>query len=293
MDIFDFIARIGGTIALRPYFAGFLLAYFLACSLHLGVKRAFLFAVAGYIVAWASEYSSIHNGFPYGLYYYIHTTRDVELWILGVPFMDSMSFVFLSYASYSMALLVTSPWVRCRGGIYPLESRKIRHSLKVRILGALFCVGLDVIIDPRRFKGRQVVSWPDLWVRRKGNLLRCASFQFLRLVHCRILPYLRASTDRSRPVRYQGERRLRRRVFPEVSCRTRPLRDYHDLQSLRHSYDRGICLIRVGFSLRGSAPGAWDSTLEIKAFEAFFSCSLESSPRRFPRRGDAGNGRTG
>ena len=73
-----FFGQLLGTIALRPYFAAFFLAYLLACSLHLGVKRALLFAVAGYVVAWASEFSSIHNGIPYGSYYYIPATKGRE-----------------------------------------------------------------------------------------------------------------------------------------------------------------------------------------------------------------------
>ena len=148
----DTLSLIFGTLVLRPYFAGFLVAYFLACSLHLGLKRAFLFAVAGYAIAWTSEYSSIHNGFPYGLYHYICETAGRELWVFGIPFMDSMSFVFLAYASYSLALLAMSPALS-PGSAYPLENRKIRHSLRVRLLGALFCMGLDVIIDPVALKG--------------------------------------------------------------------------------------------------------------------------------------------
>ncbi len=149
MDLFN---QIIGTIILRPYFVAFLLVYFFACTLHLGFKRALLFAVAGYSIAWASEYSSIHNGIPYGLYYYIHTTQGRELWVLGIPFMDSMSFVFLSYASYSLALFALSPAIRDRG-IYLLENNAIRHSIKVRILGALLFMCLDVIIDPVALQG--------------------------------------------------------------------------------------------------------------------------------------------
>jgi len=152
MTLSDLFAGILGTAVLRPYFAAFFLAYLIACSLHLGLKRALIFAAAGYCMAWAFEYSSIHNGFPYGHYYYIPDTKEIELWVLGVPFMDSMSFVFLSYASFSMAIFAVSPAVPA-GGVYLLESRKIRYSLKVRFLGALFCVGLDVIIDPVALQG--------------------------------------------------------------------------------------------------------------------------------------------
>jgi putative membrane protein len=147
-----FFGQLLGTVALRPYFFAFFLAYLLACSLHLGLKRALLFAVAGYAIAWAAEYSSIHNGIPFGSYYYIPATKGRELWVLGVPFMDSMSFVFLAYASYTMALFAISPAVRA-GGIYLLENRKIRHSFGARLLGALFVMYLDIVIDPVALRG--------------------------------------------------------------------------------------------------------------------------------------------
>jgi uncharacterized membrane protein len=133
---------------MRPYVFVFLLIYLLGCSLHLGAKRAVLFCIAGYVIAWLSEYSSIHNGIPYGYYYYIENTKGKELWVLGVPFFDSLSYVFLAYASYSMALLVISPVLRRKGKIYLLETKKIRNSVYTNILGAIFFVYLDIIIDP-------------------------------------------------------------------------------------------------------------------------------------------------
>ncbi len=142
-----------GTIVLRPYVFVFLAVYLIGCSMHMGLKRALLFGGAGYLITWLSEYSSIHNGFPYGLYYYIESTRGREIWVLGVPLMDSLSYVFLAYASYSMALLVLSPVISVRGMPYLLETRKIRGALSARILGALFMVYLDIIIDPVALRG--------------------------------------------------------------------------------------------------------------------------------------------
>ncbi|HEX8949314.1 MAG TPA: carotenoid biosynthesis protein [Dissulfurispiraceae bacterium] len=144
-----------GTIALRPYVFAFLLVYLLGCSLHLGVKRAVLFCAAGYFIAWTSELSSIHNGIPYGLYYYIPHTKDRELWLMGVPFMDSLSYVFLAYASYSMALMVISPITRLKGTLYLLETRALRRSLAAKVFGALFLVYLDIIIDPVALQGHK------------------------------------------------------------------------------------------------------------------------------------------
>jgi putative membrane protein len=134
--------------------------------LHFGLKRAILFAVTGYLITWLSEYSSIHNGIPYGHYYYIEHTRGKEIWVLGVPFMDSLSYVFLAYASYSMALVVISPIRRSKGLIQILETKKIRHSPSARILGAIFMVYLDIIIDPVALRGDrwylgQIYGYPE------------------------------------------------------------------------------------------------------------------------------------
>jgi uncharacterized membrane protein len=142
-----------GTIVLRPYVFIFLLVYLIGCSLHLGASRAVLFCIAGYALTWLSEYSSIHCGFPYGWYRYLDATRSKELWVFGVPFMDSLSYVFLAYASYSLALLVISPVVRYRGFWYMLETRKIRKSFFARLLGAFFMVYLDIVIDPVALQG--------------------------------------------------------------------------------------------------------------------------------------------
>jgi putative membrane protein len=141
------------TFVLRPYVLLFFLVYLLGGSLHLGVKRTLSFSVAGYLIAWLSEFSSIHTGFPYGLYYYIDATKDRELWVAGVPFMDSLSYVFLAYASYAMALFVMSPVLLARGRVYILETRRIRSALKTRVLATVFFVYLDILIDPLALRG--------------------------------------------------------------------------------------------------------------------------------------------
>ncbi len=144
-----------GTIALRPYVFIFLLVYLVGCTLHLGLKRAVIFCVIGYFLTWLSEYASIHSGFPYGYYRYVGTTMNRELWVFGVPFMDSLSYVFLAYASYSLALFAVSPVCLKKRVIYVLETKGLRYSLKTTVLGALFMTGLDVIIDPVALRGER------------------------------------------------------------------------------------------------------------------------------------------
>jgi uncharacterized membrane protein len=143
------------TIALRPYVFIFLLVYLVGCTLQFGLKRTFLFGVAGYVVAWLSELSSIHNGFPYGLYYYIEHTRGQEIWVLGVPLMDSISYVFLIYASYSLAVLIVSPVRRFGWILYVLETAATRSSWKTSLLGTILFVYLDIIIDPLALQGNR------------------------------------------------------------------------------------------------------------------------------------------
>jgi uncharacterized membrane protein len=162
----ELLSLVAHTILLRPYVFVFFVVYLVGCSMHLGMKRAILFMITGYLIAWLSEYFSINNGIPYGYYYYIEQTRDTEIWVLGVPFMDSLSYVFLAYAGYSVALMVISPHLFSRGMLYLLETREIRNSLYARILGTLFFVYLDIIIDPVALRGSkwflgQIYGYPE------------------------------------------------------------------------------------------------------------------------------------
>jgi uncharacterized membrane protein len=144
-----------GTVTMRPYVFAFLAIYLVAVVTHLGWRKALWFTVVSYLIAFLSEFSSINTGFPYGWYYYIDISRDRELWIAGVPFFDSLSYVFLAYCSYTAALLVVSPVKAWRWNFVILETCAIRRSLAVLFLGSLFQVFLDIIIDPVALQGRR------------------------------------------------------------------------------------------------------------------------------------------
>jgi putative membrane protein len=166
MRMEDFWNIIVGTITMRPYVFAFLAVYLFIASAHLGWRKTLIFTVVGYLISFLSEYSSINNGFPYGWYYYIETTRGKELWIAGVPFFDSLSYVFLAYCSYASALLVISPVKVWGRNFITLETRAIRRSLSVLFLGSLFQAFLDIIIDPVALQGRrwflgQIYGYPD------------------------------------------------------------------------------------------------------------------------------------
>ncbi len=149
----EVLSLLGSTILLRPYVFIFLAVYVLAGAVHMGWRRTLAYIPLGYGLAWISELASIHWGFPYGDYYYIHDTMGRELWVLGVPFMDSLSYVFLSYCSYSMAIFVLSPVLFCARGCFILETRSLRRGWSTLLLGALLFVLLDIIIDPVALQG--------------------------------------------------------------------------------------------------------------------------------------------
>jgi putative membrane protein len=142
-----------GTMTLRPYVFLFLAAYLFASTLQFGLKRTLGFTIGGYLLVFLSEYSSTRTGFPYGFYYYIDTTRQQELWISNVPFMDSLSFTFLAYASYSTALLLCSPLWRAGLDLQIVETKAIRRSHSVLVLTVLLFVLSDVVIDPLALRG--------------------------------------------------------------------------------------------------------------------------------------------
>jgi uncharacterized membrane protein len=153
------------TIALRPYVFIFLAVYLFVSIVNFGFRTTAIFTVLTYAVALACEWSSVHNGFPFGLYHYIPATVGREIWVFGVPFMDSLSFTFLSFASYTVALLVASP-VQWRGlDLRLLDTRAIRRSPRIWIMAAMFMVMIDLVIDPlsvlgdRWFLGK--IFWYD------------------------------------------------------------------------------------------------------------------------------------
>ncbi len=137
-----------GTFWLRPYVFGFLAAFLVIALSEIGPRRAAVWAAIGFAVAFVCEYSSTRNGFPFGLYHYLDSeTRDRELWLSNVPFMDSLSFVFLSFVSWATArrLLGTTAHEEVSG--------EIAWRPAVLVLGAVLMVGIDLICDPVSLRG--------------------------------------------------------------------------------------------------------------------------------------------
>ena len=147
------LSLLWGTVLLRPYVFIFLAVYLTISILNMGVLRSLLFTILAYSIAFICEYSSTRNGFPFGFYTYIDTTRDQELWISNVPFMDSLSFSFLIYVSYTLSLFLWGPLIKNGWDIRLGEIDPIKHSFKVIASASILCMLMDVIIDPVAFLG--------------------------------------------------------------------------------------------------------------------------------------------
>src|SRR5262250_3805328 len=119
-----------GTVALRPYVFAFLAAFVAAGVLDLGWRRTLGFTACVWPVALAAELSSTRTGVPFGFYRYTGLTHGQELFIADVPFIDSLSFVFLAYAAYCLA----------RAGLAP---RGVSRWAMATAAGALL-LGLDI-----------------------------------------------------------------------------------------------------------------------------------------------------
>ena len=127
-----------GTLVLRPYVFGFLAAFLVAGARDLGWRRVVLFGASVWPVAWLAEFSSTRTGVPFGLYAYTGTTRGQELFIADAPFIDALSFTFLAYAAFCLARSALG-----RGA----------SPTAVTVLGGVFMMLLDVVIDPVAVRG--------------------------------------------------------------------------------------------------------------------------------------------
>jgi len=134
------------TIALRPYVFCFLAAFVAIALGEIGPVRTLVWVVLGYGIAFACEYASTRVGFPFGLYHYLDApTRGRELWVSNVPFMDSLSFVFLSFVGYATARRLLGVPADARG--------RIELTPALLALGTLLMVAIDLVCDPVALRG--------------------------------------------------------------------------------------------------------------------------------------------
>jgi len=154
----DTLALFLKTILFRPYVFVFLAAFLFAAIMLIGWPRTWRFWVISWATAFISEFSSTRNGIPFGWYHYNGSTVGQELYFSNVPFMDSISFSFLLYAAYCVALClllpIKPPSVSLPSMLKPLHLDVVaRASWSVLLLTAFLFAFIDMVIDPIALRG--------------------------------------------------------------------------------------------------------------------------------------------
>ena len=151
----DFFLLLANTVILRPYVFVFLAVSLYAARQLLGWKRTCRLFGITWAVAFISEFSSTRIGIPFGDYFYTGSTEGQELYIFNIPFMDSLSFSFLLFASYCVALVFVLPHAKIgerRGWLF---DPALRTSWPVAGLTVALFTFSDVIIDPVALQGER------------------------------------------------------------------------------------------------------------------------------------------
>ena len=163
VDIVDTLILLGKTVVFRPYVFLFLAAFLFTASRLLGWPRTWFFFVNTWLTALLCELSSTRTGIPFGWYFYTGSTVGQELYLWDVPFMDSLSFTFLLFASYCLALWFVLPARFSQDETRPKRLRldlpalsfdaAVRRSWPVLGLASLLFALIDVVIDPVALRG--------------------------------------------------------------------------------------------------------------------------------------------
>lgn len=145
------------TLFHRPYVVAFLLAYVFIAVRVAGWRWMFSYLILGYTVAFLSEFSSIHFGFPYGWYFYDYENLKGEWLNHGVPVWDSVSYVFMNFAGLCLATMIND---NSNGQACPERAKRVEgpssyENIQTIILSAVFVTLLDVIVDPVAHRGAE------------------------------------------------------------------------------------------------------------------------------------------
>ena len=156
MSFFELLIN---TLLLRPYVFVFLAAALFCAYRLVGWRRSTWFLGFASLTSFLCEYASTHTGIPFGWYNYTGSTVNQELYLLNIPFIVPISFSFLLFASYCLALFLFLPASPSQNSarafrwpnlVFPIEART---SWSVFGLTVLFAILIDMVIDPVALRG--------------------------------------------------------------------------------------------------------------------------------------------
>jgi len=156
--LMEYIDLFFKTIIFRPYVFIFLAAFLFSAIQLIGWQRAWRFWLISWATAFVCEYSSTRTGIPFGWYHYTGSTVGQELYFSNIPFMDSISFSFLLYAAYCVALCLLLPIEQSTGSAQP-QLKPLRFDVHARTSWSVFWLTaflftfIDMVIDPVALRG--------------------------------------------------------------------------------------------------------------------------------------------
>jgi putative membrane protein len=196
------------TVLLRPYVFVFLASFLFVGRLLLGWRRTGWFLLSTWVTAFLCEFSSTRIGIPFGFYYYNGSTVGQELYIANVPFMDSLSFTFLLFSSYCLALVFLLPSVAVpnQRRLQLIPDRAASTSWSALLLTATFLTFIDVVIDPVALRGDRwflglIYGYPDPGVYFGIPLLNFVGWAIVGLISLSVYFQI----DRRLPPLFQEE----------------------------------------------------------------------------------------
>ena len=154
----DLIILLYKTILFRPYVFVFLAAFLFAAIQLIGWPRTWRFWLISWATAFVCEFSSTRIGIPFGWYHYNGSTLGQELYFSNVPFIVPISFSFLLYAAYCVALCLVLPTGPSPTSTHPMLKPlhldvNARTSWSVFLLTAFLFTFIDMVIDPLALRG--------------------------------------------------------------------------------------------------------------------------------------------
>src|SRR5262245_45953821 len=154
----DLLILVLKTILFRPYVFVFLFAFLFCATQLIGWPRTWRFWVISWTTAYIGEWFSTRTGIPFGRYEYTGSTIGQELYLSNIPFMASLSFSYLLYSAYCVALCFLLPIEQARTSSRPSLrrlrfDRAARTSLAVLLLTSFLFALIDIVIDPVALRG--------------------------------------------------------------------------------------------------------------------------------------------
>jgi uncharacterized membrane protein len=153
----------------RPYVIAFLSVFCVVSWAEQGLLRTAFWLASGTFIGWLMEFSSTHNGFPFGSYTYNERRFEDEIWLGGVPLFASLSFAFLSYFACSAACSFLGRLEWKNGDVRRLTDPALEGSVRVLVLAAIIATWMDTVMDPVTHLGQH---WflGDLYTYEGGGL---------------------------------------------------------------------------------------------------------------------------